>query len=163
MEDYIPYIFRFVFYTFFGLTMEMIFSVHQIDTVLGFKLNRRVPKKYLEGFVSLTMIPLHGFGLLFGFEYIHTHVHDWFILYRFCVWAVGFTCMEILWGVACEKVLGFYSWDYYADSKFRIFKKGYSLWTLVPLWGVAGIIMEFYSGLLIHLSPYVASFVRAFF
>ena len=68
METVAPYLFRFVAYTFFGLCLEMLFAVTGIERALGCPVHRRVPKKYLEGFVSLYMIPLHGLGILFGLE-----------------------------------------------------------------------------------------------
>ncbi len=159
MEVFIEYLFRFAFYTFFGLVLEMTFSVHNIDIALGYKVHRRVPRKYLEGFVSMYMIPLHGLGLLFGFEFVHSLIGEWFIVWRFFAWAVMISVMEVFWGVLCHKVLGFYSWDYYADSKYKVFKNGYTLWTLVPLWGVAGLVLEWYSRLLIHISPSAVEFV----
>jgi len=39
-----------------------------------------------------------------------------------------------------------------------MFKRGYTLWTLVPMWGFAGMMLEVYSGLLLHLSPHVAGY-----
>lgn len=158
METAIAYTFRFVLYTFFGLTLEMIFSVVGIERSLGYRLKRRVPRKYLEGFVSLYMIPLHGLGVLFFFEPVSAAIADWFILLRFCVYAVFISLVEVAWGWLLDKVIGFYPWDYYAESKFRVFKRGYTLWTLVPQWGIAGLVLEVYSQLLIHLSPDVVTF-----
>lgn len=159
METTIELIFRFVGYTFFGLTLEMLFSVHNIDLALGHKVKRRVPFKYLEGFVSVYMIPLHGLGLLFLFEPVYPLVADWFVLWRYLLWCLLITVMEVLWGMLLRRVVGFYTWDYYADSKYRVFKHGYTLWTLIPLWGISGLIIEKYSQLLIHLSPHVVRFV----
>ena len=160
METYIPYLFRFLMYTLFGLTMEAIYAAHSVDLTLFGPLKRRVPKKYLEGFVSLYMIPLHGLGLLFGFEAVHALIADWFIVYRFIVWAIFITVAEIGWGFFLDKLLGFYPWDYYADSRFKIGKRGYSLWTLVPMWGFAGLMIEVYSDLMIYLSPHVVTYFR---
>ncbi|MBN1945137.1 MAG: hypothetical protein JW797_05640 [Bradymonadales bacterium] len=158
MDVVIAYSFRFVLYTLFGLSLEVIFSVTGIERALGYRLQRRVPRKYLEGFVSLYMIPLHGLGLLFGFEPFHALIRDWFVGFRFLAWAVIISLFEVAWGFLCDKVLGFYSWDYYAQSRYRVFRRGYTLWTLVPLWGLAGLLLEVYSDLLIHLSPHVVSF-----
>jgi len=150
----IPYFFRFVFYTFFGLSLEIIFSVTGIEKLLGTKINKRCPENYLEGFVSLYMIPLHGLGLLFGFEFLHNIIANYFLGIRFIIWALLFTICEIIWGFVLDKIIGFYPWNYYAYSKYKIFNKGYSLWTLIPMWGIAGIFIEYYSQLLIYLSPY---------
>ena len=64
----VQYVFRFVIYTVTGLSLELIFSVLGIELALGIKIDRRCPKKYLEGFVSLYMIPVHGLGVLLLFE-----------------------------------------------------------------------------------------------
>ena len=66
MEIIFPYLFEFVAYVFFGLSLEIIFSVTGIEHTLGYKLKKQTPHRYLEGFVSLYMIPIHGFGVLFG-------------------------------------------------------------------------------------------------
>lgn len=158
MEDAIGYLFRFVMYTMFGLSMETVFSIYPIELILGTKVKRRVPFKYLEGFVSAYMIPLHGLGLLFLFEPGSAAISSLHPLVRYGIYAVGITTMEVAWGWLCDKALGFYSWDYYATSRFRIFKRGYSLWTLVPCWGVVGMLLEVYSGLIVSLTPYVVSF-----
>ena len=158
MEFAIAYGFRFVMYTFFGLTLETVFAVDGIERALGYKLTRRVPAKYLEGFVSLYMIPLHGLGLLFLFEPIHALIAGWFWGLRYCVYALLISSAEVLWGVLLHKVIGFYTWDYYAKSRYKVFKNGYTLWTLIPLWGLVGMILEVYSDLMIYLSQYVVIF-----
>jgi len=159
VEDVIPYLFRFVAYTFFGLTLEMTFATGGIEVALGCAVPRRVPRKYLEGFVSLYMIPLHGVGVLFGFEPIRAAVLGWPWPARFAVYAAGITLAEAAWGFVLDKTIGFYPWDYYASSRFRVFRRGYTLWTLVPLWGLAGLVLEWYCGLMIHLSPQVVGYV----
>ena len=161
MQTVVPLIFRFVMYTFFGLTLETVFAVLGIDRALGFKLKRRVPQKYLEGFVSLTMIPLHGLGLLFLFEPVHAFIRNWFWGFRYLTWAILISLSEVFWGWFCDKTLGFYSWDYYADSRYKVFKRGYTLWTLVPQWGLAGLVLEGYSDLMIYLSKDAVIFFEA--
>ena len=63
----------------------------------------------------------------------------------------GFT--EALMGFLMDKVLGFYPWDYYADSRFKIFRRGYSLWTLIPLWGMYGLLLEVFVRVLTAYPP----------
>lgn len=163
METLVAYTFRFVLYTFFGLSMEIAFSVLGIERTLGCALKRRMPRKYLEGFVSLYMVPMHGFGLLFLFEPASAAISDWFIGARFALYAVGITCMEILWGWILMRVRGFYPWDYYADSKYKMLEGGYSLWTLIPQWGIAGLILEVYCRLLVDLSPHAVAFFTSYY
>jgi hypothetical protein len=158
MQTAIPLLFRFVGYVLFGMVLETIFSMDGIGRALGCKVPRRVPKKYLEGFVSAYMIPLHGLGVLFVLEPLQGIVAPWPWLARFVVYAVSISLSEIAWGWLLDKTIGFYPWDYYALSRWKIFSRGYSLWTLVPLWGLAGMLLEHYSRLLRFLSPYVAAF-----
>lgn len=156
METVAPLIFRFVAYAAFGLVMETLFAVDGIERVLGCKLDRRVPKKYLEGFVSLYMIPLHGLGVLVALEPLMLLMAPLHWVFRYFVYALFITFCEVAWGWVLDKTLGFYPWDYYAKSKYRMFRRGYTLWTLVPLWGVAGMLLEQYAQLLLHLSPHVS-------
>lgn len=158
MDTAIQLLFRFVGYTCFGLVMETFFAATGIDRAMGCPVPRRVPRRYLEGFVSLYMIPLHGLGVLFALEPLMILALPWPWPLRFALYAVAITVAEILWGVVLDKTLGFYPWDYYAQSRFRVFRRGYTLWTLVPLWGVAGMLLERYSILLRYLSPHVAAF-----
>lgn len=158
MDLYIELAFRAVSYTVLGLTAEVIGAVLPIEWALGFKIKRRVPLKYLEGFVSLYMIPLHGLGVLFLYEPVRFAVADWHFVFRYLIYAGLITSMEIAWGFAQHRVLGFFTWDYYGQSKYRIGKYGYSLWTLVFYWGLAGMVLEPVSGLLRHLSPYVSAY-----
>jgi len=155
---FIEFAFRFLMYTMMGLFLETLSAAHSVDLILGYKLDRRVPIKYLEGFVSLYMIPLHGLGMLFGFEALRDLTGDWFIGFRYLMWCVGISFFEVAWGWFLEKTVGFYPWDYYAKSRFTVFKKGYTLWTLVPIWGIVGLVLEVYSDLLRFLSPRVADF-----
>ena len=159
METLIEHGFRIVIYAMTGMVMETLFAVDGIERMMGTALHRRVPKKCLEGFVSLYMIPLHGLGMLYGFEWGRAFTAAWVWPLRYLWWAAMLTIAEIAWGFLLDKVFGFYSWDYYADSKYRIFKRGYSMWTLVPMWGVAGLVLERWSDLLVHLSPFVSAYI----
>jgi len=71
---------------------------------------------------------------------------------------LAFSFSEVAWGWILDKSIGFYPWDYYAQSKYKVFKRGYTLWTLVPQWGLAGLFLEVYSDLLRYLSPHVVAF-----
>ena len=152
MENINIYIFQIVAFIFFGLSMEIIFAVTGIELVLGQKLKKQTPHKYLEGFVSLYMMPIHGLGVCFLFVPIFEQIQSLHIIIRYLIWCVSITGTEIIYGFLLEKAIGFYPWDYYKLSRFKIFKNGYSLWTLLPLWGIAGLILEHYSALIVRLS-----------
>ncbi len=158
METAIPLIFRFTLYMAFGLVMETICAVDAIERLMGCKVPRRVPRKYLEGFVSLYMIPLHGLGVLLVLEPLILLIAPLHWTVRYLIYCLFITAAEVAWGWLLDKTIGFYPWDYYALSRFRMFKRGYTLWTLVPMWGFAGMMLEVYSGLLLHLSPHVAGY-----
>ncbi|MBM4396774.1 MAG: hypothetical protein FJ087_13920 [Deltaproteobacteria bacterium] len=158
MDDAVALLFRFTMYVLFGLTLETVFAVCGIERALGCEVRRRVPKRYLEGFASLYMIPLHGLGVLFGFEAAHDAIRDLAWPLRLLVYAAGITAAEAAWGFVLDKTIGLYPWDYYADSRFKVFRRGYTLWTLVPGWGLAGMALETYSDLMRHLSPHVVAF-----
>jgi hypothetical protein len=160
VDGAIPYVFRFLMYIAFGLTMETLFAADGIERLVGSPIRRRVPRKYLEGFVSLYMIPLHGLGILFGFEPMHDLLRGLAWPIRYAAYCVVITFAEVAWGFILDKVLGFYPWDYYADSRFRMFRRGYTMWTLVPMWGIIGLLLEVYSDLMISLSPSVVVFFR---
>jgi hypothetical protein len=161
VEAFIEHAFRFVFYAMAGMVMETIFAMDGIERALGCKIHRRVPRKYLEGFVSLYMVPLHGGVMLAGFEWLHALTREAHWGLRFLMWSVVISLAEAAWGWILDKTLGFYPWNYYADSRFKVFRRGYTLWTLVPMWGVAGLVLEHYSDLMIHLSPHVSRFFLA--
>ena len=158
IDTFLAYAFRLVMYVLFGLTMETVFAVDGIDRALGYPVHRRVPKKYLEGFVSLYMVPLHGFGLLLLFEPASRWIAHWPFYLRYVVYAVMITLSEVAWGWILDKTVGFYSWDYYAESRYKVFKRGYTLWTLVPLWGIAGMLIEQYTRLMVALSPHAVAY-----
>lgn len=149
---------RLPFYVMAGFTLEIIFSVTGIELCVGEKLKKQTPHHFLEGFVSLYMIPIHGLGMFFGFEWMSSLISEYHFLLRYLVWCLLFTGAEALTGFLYEKTLGFYPWEYYKKSRFKVFQGGYTLWTLIPLWGIAGMMLEQYSRLLIHLTPTIFQF-----
>ena len=155
MEHFKIILFQIVAFVFFGFTMEIIFSVTGIEVALGKKLKKQTPHKYLEGFVSLYMIPIHGLGVTLLFLPMYDAIHDLPIITRYLIWCCSFTSCEIIGGFIYHKVIGFYPWDYYQQSRFKIFKAGYSLWSLIPLWGVAGLALEQYASFIVHLSQFI--------
>ena len=155
--DIKTFLFEFTAYVFFGLSMEVIFSVTGIEFCLGKKLKKQTPHRYLEGFVSMYMIPVHGFGVLLGFKNMFYLIETWHISLRYMIWCLAFTTVEVIVGFLYHKIIGFYPWDYYKESKFKIFKEGYSLWTLVPCWGIAGLVLENYVNLIQKLVKVVGT------
>tara|TARA_B100000927_G_scaffold220748_1_gene180686 strand:- start:276 stop:752 length:477 start_codon:yes stop_codon:yes gene_type:complete len=151
-------LFEIISFIFFGLSMEIIFSVTGIELCLGQKLRKQTPHKYLEGFVSLYMIPIHGLGVYFLYKPAMSFISDWHLGYRYLFWCFAFTSCEVIGGFVYKKILGFYPWDYYKKSKYKVFKEGYTLWTLIPNWGIAGLILEKYVTLVTFLSAQLKNF-----
>ncbi len=127
-------VFRFIIYTMIGMLAEVIFAVIGLKYTLGVEVERRVSKKYLEGFVSLYMIPIHGFGILFIFEPLSLLIANFYLPLRFIIWGLSFVIFEFIIGMLFDFFFKFYPWDFYEKSKYKIFKKGYSLWTYIPVW-----------------------------
>lgn len=156
-ELLIVFLFKAVFYVFFGCTMEVTFSVFGIERVMQAEVPKRVPNKYKEGFISLYMFPLYALILPLGFEPSYALISEWHWVFRFIFWAVMITGFEAIYGWIELKVLGFYTWDYYKLSRFKVFDQGLTLWTLLPCWGIAGLMLEQYTQLLQKFSPVVVS------
>lgn len=156
MLDYIiQSIFKFISYVFFGFTMEICFVA--IAHLLDGKITNE--DKRLTGKTYLWMIPIYGFLLLFPFEISFKLIHEWPIYFRFIFWAITFTFFEGISGWGYDRWLGFCPWDY-SDSKFKVHPSGYTKWTLLPAWGIAGLIIEQYSKLIVYLSYYVPVYIK---
>lgn len=154
-------LFRFFMYTVIGLSCEIIFSAALIDLAMGRKVSRRVPRKYLEGFVSLYMIPIHGLGVLFIFEPIYFAIANLGWYFRYAIWAFLFVAFEALAGFVFDIIFKFYPWDYYAESRFKVFKRGYTLWTLLPLWGLYGMALEVFVKIFCSVSSLLSSLLQS--
>lgn len=139
---------RFMGYVMFGFFMEVCFVA--ISKIIDGKIRGR--DVYLEGHTYLWMVPVYGFLLLLIFEPVHGLIENWNILARWFIWAITFTYFEALAGYIYDKILGFCPWDY-SESKYKMFKRGYTKWTLLPQWGIAGLVIELYSRALIKVSP----------
>jgi len=135
-------LFRAFVYAAMGLSLEVVFSTTLLSIALGYRVTRRVDRKYAEGFVSLYMIPIHAVGVLLGFETVLGLIGSFPMVLRYAIWGIGFAATEAGFGFLIDKILGFYPWDYYSKSRFRVFERGYTLWTLIPLWGMYGLFCE---------------------
>lgn len=138
---------RFLGYVMFGFFMEVCFVA--LSKIIDGKI--RGKDIYLEGHTYLWMIPIYGVLLLFVFEPLHSLIYSWNVIVRWIVWAITFTFFEGLAGYCYDKILGFCPWDY-SKSKWKVFKNGYTKWSLLPQWGIAGLIIEGYSIMLIKVS-----------
>lgn len=159
-EQLIIFLYKAFFYILFGCTMEVLFSVIGIEILVGKKIERRVPVYYREGFISLYMFPVYALCLPLLFEPISQYISQWNILLRYIFWCLSITASEAVLGFVCHKLLKFYPWDYYRLSPYKVFKDGYTLWNLIPFWGIAGLIIEFYSQYLDYSSALFLKFIN---
>ena len=155
MEFLIVSIFKFWCYVIFGFMLEIKF------TALGGVADGKVTKedKKLKGTISLWMIPVYGFLVWLLFEPLSGFIQDWPIYVRFGIWGILISSFEALSGWFYHKVLNIKPWDY-STSKFKVFKDGYTKWTLIPAWGIAGLILEHYSHFVVFMSKYVPEFFK---
>lgn len=137
------YLFRIFHYATFGFSLEVVFVA--ITNVVDGNITKE--DRRLKGSTYLWMLPIYGLMLPFIFEPVYGIIADWYVPFRFISWAVLITAAEGLSGWAYDKVLGFCPWDY-SQSRWKIFDRGYAKWTLVPAWGLAGLVLEKYSDLL---------------
>lgn len=155
MEYFICLLFRATAYTFFGLCMEIMFTA--LSSVID--KNKTIEEKNLIGHVSLYMIPVYGIFIAGLFEPVHSLMLyigcAWYV--RYVIYAILISAIEALCGWFYDKFLHRRPWDY-STCKDKIFKNGYTRWSYVPLWGIAGLIIEVYSIYLLNLgtSPYKA-------
>lgn len=148
-------VFRFWAYVFFGLVMEVIvvaagdFSKVLHDIIKHGEVYEKDEK--FEGKTYLWMIPIYGILILFLFEPVYKWIMDWPIYFRYITWAICFTLFEGLTGWVYDKLIGFCPWDY-SGSRWKVCERGYTKYSLIPAWGVAGIIIEFYVLFIKHIS-----------
>ena len=151
-------IFRTLAYIFFGLVLEITFTaisnriMPESNPADGVNLGKT---KLMRGDVSLFMIPIYA-SIVWMYEPIFSLMYSFniFIVIRFLIWAVLISGIEALTGFIYDKTLKIRPWDY-SLCKDKVFKNGYTRWTYVPMWGVAGIVIELYVQVLRGLSPHV--------
>ena len=151
-------IFRTLAYVFFGLVLEIIFTAisNRINPVTnsadGVDLGKT---KLMRGDVSLFMIPIYA-SIVWLYEPIFNslyYVHTWLII-RFIIWSILISSIEAFTGFIYDKVFKIRPWDY-SLCKDKVFKNGYTRWSYVPMWGIAGIVLELYVQILRSLSPQI--------
>ena len=152
MELLCGWIFRIFSYAAFGLCLEIFFTAiaQLVDGVITAE-DRR-----LRGTVSLYMIPVYGILMFLCFEPMFLLLEwaqvAWYV--RIGIYAIGISGMEALCGWIYDKVFHVMPWDY-SQCRDKVFARGYTRWSYVPLWGVAGLVLEQYVTFVRELSPYV--------
>ena len=116
-----------ILYSMIGVSIELVFNA--IRTTLMKKGDLS-----LKGIVSLWMIPIYGFGLTYGFDFIRyvspeSDLIRW-LTYPLWVWAV-----EIIIGLPTKNKL----WDY-SDMKYNW--KGVVSFQHYPAWLLFGVLIE---------------------
>lgn len=156
--DFSHWFTKFFFASLFGLVMEVgvsavrnlvdcvsiefssieKYSIHNI--IQCFKIGWTKSEK-LRGDVSLLMVPIYGFGLVFLFEPVFYLVQNWEVWQRFVLWMISFTSIEVITGFLYVKLTKHCPWDYreMSDVLFSFTRYG-----LLPWWGFAGLCLESY-------------------
>lgn len=150
-------IFQFWAYVFFGLIMEIKFTA--ISRVADGKITEE--DKKLKGYVPLWMIPIYGILLTFVFTPVYFYlIIDYSFIIRYVVWCVTFTGFEALSGYLYDKFLNVKVWDYSKDKGSIL--NGYTKLTLLPAWGLAGLIIEQYVEFITYLTPSAVQYFLTF-
>jgi hypothetical protein len=108
--------------------------------------------KYLTGTTYLWMMPVYGLSFPLIFVPLYHQIHDAPMILRYIVWAIMISGIEWISGYLYAKTIGFCPWNY-RDSRWKIGEAGYTRWDFVPLWGLFGLFMEWYTGLLGAVLP----------
>jgi uncharacterized membrane protein len=152
-------LYKFLSYVSFGFLLEITFTA--ISKLTDGKITDE--DKDLKGTISLWMIPVYGFLIWLLFEPLYSLVHNLPFYIRYGIWAITISGFEALSGFLYDKYLNIQPWDY-SNDKFKVFKRGYTTWVLVPCWGFIGLILEHYTTFIQKMSefvPYVISFMRS--
>jgi uncharacterized membrane protein len=80
---------------------------------------------------------------------------------RYAVWCITISGFEALSGFIYDKYMNIKPWDY--TGQFGSILNGYTKWTLIPLWGIAGLIIEQYVKLINFLTPSAIEYFRNLF
>tara|TARA_B100000131_G_scaffold310511_1_gene342291 strand:- start:3894 stop:4268 length:375 start_codon:yes stop_codon:yes gene_type:complete len=110
-----------------GVTIELVFNA--IRTTIS----RKSFDLSLKGSASIWMIPIYGFGLTYGFDFIrHCIEHQYlrWLSYPVWIWAA-----EVIIGIPTKNTL----WDY-SDIKYNW--RGVVSLKHYPAWLIFGIIIE---------------------
>lgn len=175
MEKLIYAVSIFIAYVMFGLVLEILFTgMSKLKFLI--KDDMVTEEDRLMGYISMWMIPVYGILLpliYLPLFYLMFYIIEVPFYIRYFIWAIFITGFEILSGWFYDEGLykitrGRFSirpWDYsmYKDSIFN----GYTRKTLIPLWGIAGIILEFYSYIVQissnAISEHFISFIKIYF
>ena len=154
VEFLLASLFKIWSYIVFGFMLEIKF------TAIGQIADGDITKedKKLKGSISLWMIPIYGLLVWGLFEPLSGLVINWPWYVRYVIWAILISGFEALSGWIYDKYFNIRPWDY-STSKFKVFKNGYTKWTYVPLWGLAGLILEHYSRIVVYLSQYFVKYI----
>lgn len=130
-----------------GWCNEIVFTA-----ITGFANNR---DWRLAGKSYLWMFPIYA---LIGplYEPMHDLIRAYPVFVRFSVWALGFTVVELITGWSIARMIGRSPWDY-SSSRFAI--NSYIRWDYIPLWGIAGLLLEPVHDFLLYLTPLVATYL----
>jgi len=164
MALFIGGFFRSIMYVFFGLFMELLSTI--VYNLTDGNITKQDEK--LIGRVSFFMIPVYGILLLFVFEFVNglfpnpTVYHSiingywYFIFIKYITYCLSITSFEILSGWIYDKYFKVRPWDYSGQKGAII--NGYTKIQLFFMWGIMGLILEFYTYFLKHIDYSIVKF-----
>lgn len=144
----LEFLILFAVYSCVGLTVEVVYTASY-----GF-LKSFGKDVGMRGQSYLWMVLVYGTAL----PYLYHPIAEHFLaastpfLVRFIFWGLFFTTFEAIYGMLFDRFLGFCPWDY-SKSKWKVFPKGYTKWSLIPAWGVLGLLLEPLAFMLNQLMP----------
>ena len=116
-----------ILYSMIGISIELVFNAIRTTLIKKGDLS-------LKGSVSIWMIPIYGFGLTYGFDYI-IYVSPESDLIRWLTYPLWVWVVEIMVGLPTKNKL----WDY-SDIKYNW--RGVVSFQHYPAWLLFGILIE---------------------
>lgn len=108
----------------------------------------------LEGYTTIWAFPIYGL-LVFLYEPLHEALRGWPIIARGLVYAAGFILVELVCHFLIDKAIGKKPWDYTGHTRWTI--GGYTRLDYIPLWFLAGLLLEPVHDVLIRVTPALLS------
>lgn len=119
-------------------------------------------ERLLRGYVPLWMLFVYVPALPFLFIPVFSMIQDLNIILQYIVWSITFTMIEYDSGWMFKKVIGYVPWDY-SGNKWKLHRDGLSKYTLLPVWGLAGLAIGFYANYLTEaMECNVYSFIKIY-
>jgi uncharacterized membrane protein len=129
-----------LFFSLLGLSVEVIYTGVSKIFNKGLSLEER---KLAKGTVSIWMLGVYALIQPAVYPFVHSILSDQNLYIKFMVYGVLYGMIEFWYGFLLHRAFDLKPWNY-KFSKDKLAEEGYSRWGLIPIWGIVGILTEYY-------------------